>query len=58
MTKHGDLDIALLPDRTRGYEGLRRAAAPDQVTDSVTTMVAALADVIRSKEVVTTTMNP
>jgi len=50
VTKHGYLDIALLPDGTRGYEDLRRAATREQLTDTVTICVAALADVIRSKE--------
>ena len=50
VTKHGYLDIALLPDGTRGYDDLRRSATYEQITDSVTILVAALADVIRSKE--------
>ena len=49
-TKHGYLDIALLPDGTRGYDDLRRSATREQLTDTVTIFVAALADVIRSKE--------
>ena len=50
VTKHGYLDIALLPDGTRGYDDLRRSATREQITDNVTILVAALADVIRSKE--------
>lgn len=50
MTKHGYLDVALLPDGTRGYDDLRRAATREQLTDTLTVSVAALADVIRSKE--------
>ena len=50
VTKHGYLDIALLPDGTRGYDDLRRSATRERITDSVTIVVAALADVIRSKE--------
>ncbi len=50
VTKHGYLDVALLPDGTRGYEDLRRSATREQLTDTVTVSVAALADVIRSKE--------
>ncbi|MHB8379501.1 MAG: hypothetical protein ACYDB2_06235 [Acidimicrobiales bacterium] len=50
VTKHGYLDIALLPDGTRGYDDLRRSATREQLTDTVTIFVAALADVIRSKE--------
>ena len=50
VTKHGYLDIALLPDGTRGYDDLRRSATQEKITDTVTIFVAALADVIRSKE--------
>jgi hypothetical protein len=50
VTKHGYLDIALLPDGTRGYDDLRRSATKEQLTDTVAISVAALADVIRSKE--------
>ncbi len=50
VTKHGYLDIALLPDGTRGYDDLRRSATREQITETVTILVAALADVIRSKE--------
>ena len=50
VTKHGYLDIALLPDGTRGYDDLRRSATREHLTDTVTILVAALADVIRSKE--------
>jgi hypothetical protein len=50
VTKHGYLDIALVPDGTRGYDDLRRSATPEQITDTVTIFVAALSDVIRSKE--------
>jgi hypothetical protein len=50
VTKHGYLDVALLPDGTRGYDDLRRGATREQLTDSLNISVAALADVIRSKE--------
>jgi hypothetical protein len=50
VTKYGYLDVALLPDGTRGYEDLRRSATREQLTDTLTIPVAALADVIRSKE--------
>jgi hypothetical protein len=50
VTKHGNLDVALLPDGTRGYEDLRRSATREQITDSLEVCVAALSDVIRSKE--------
>ena len=49
-TKYGHLDIALLPDGTRGYEDLRRGATRERLTDALEVSVAALADVIRSKE--------
>ncbi len=50
MTDHGYLDIALLPDGTRGYDDLRRSATREQLTDDLQVDVASLADVIRSKE--------
>lgn len=50
VTKHGYLDVAPLPDGTRGYDDLRRAATREQLTDTLSISVAALADVIRSKE--------
>ena len=50
VTKHGHIDIALLPDGTKGYEDLRRSATRERITEKVTINVAALADVIRSKE--------
>ena len=50
VTRHGYLDIALLPDGTRGYDDLRRSATREQITESLTIFVASLADVIRSKE--------
>jgi hypothetical protein len=50
VTKHGYLDVVLLPDGTRGYDDLRRASTRERLTDTITISVAALADVIRSKE--------
>jgi hypothetical protein len=50
VTKYGYLDVALLPDGTRGYDDLQRDATWERLTDAVTIRVAALADVIRSKE--------
>lgn len=50
VTKHGNLDVALLPDGTRGYDDLRRAATLERLTESLEVSVASLADVIRSKE--------
>lgn len=50
VTKYGYLDVALLPDGTRGYEDLRRSATREQITEVVSISVASLSDVIRSKE--------
>jgi hypothetical protein len=50
VTKHGNLDVALLPDGTRGYDDLRRGATREQLSDTLEVSVASLADVIRSKE--------
>jgi len=50
VTKFGFLDVALLPDGTRGYEDLRRGATRERLTDTLEVSVASLADVIRSKE--------
>lgn len=48
-TPHGDLDLTFTPSGTQGYPDLIRAARPHLV-NGVTVHVAALADVIRSKE--------
>jgi hypothetical protein len=50
VTKLGFLDIALLPDGTRGYDDLKRSATVERITDTLAISVASLADVIRSKE--------
>ena len=50
VTKHGNLDVALLPDGTSGYDDLRRGATRERISDSLEVSVAALSDVIRSKE--------
>jgi hypothetical protein len=50
VTKHGYLDVALLPDGTRGYDDLQRGATKERLTATLTVSVASLADVIRSKE--------
>jgi hypothetical protein len=50
VTSHGYLDIALVPDGTRGYDDLRRGASRERISDTLEVNVAALADVIRSKE--------
>jgi len=49
--EHGDLDIALRPDGTAGYEDLVRNAATREVAGtSVAVLIAARADIIRSKQ--------
>lgn len=50
VTDHGFLEVALLPDGTRGYEDLRRGATRERITETLQVEVASLADVIRSKE--------
>jgi len=50
VTKHGNFDVALLPDGTQGYDDLRRGATRERITDRLEVPVASLADVIRSKE--------
>jgi hypothetical protein len=50
VTKFGFLDVALLPDGTRGYDDLKRGATKERITDTLAISVASLADVIRSKE--------
>jgi hypothetical protein len=49
VTNAGDLDLAMMPSGTRGYEDLRRDAVAIAIV-GIPTRVAALADVIRSKE--------
>src|SRR5262245_34150728 len=49
LTNHGELDLALDPDGTNGYRDLVRKATPLQI-GALTVQVAALEDVIRSKE--------
>jgi hypothetical protein len=48
-TRYGDLDLTLVPAGTQGYTDLRRRAVEITVHDTPV-VVAALADVIRSKE--------
>jgi hypothetical protein len=50
VTTHGYLDVALLPDGTRGYEDLRRSATRERVSPTLEVSVASLDDIIRSKE--------
>ena len=49
VTNAGDLDLAMMPSGTQGYDDLRRDAIAIKIL-GVPTRVAALADVIRSKE--------
>jgi hypothetical protein len=49
LTEHGELDVALDPDGTHGYEDLIRSAVSTEAY-GLTIKVAALEDVIRSKE--------
>jgi hypothetical protein len=49
VTDHGRLDVTFVPTGTRGFEDLARDAVPITVL-GVPTVVASLADVIRSKE--------
>ena len=48
-TRSGDLDIMFSPAGTQGYDDLRRGARRERIA-GVSVPVAALADVIRSKE--------
>jgi hypothetical protein len=48
-TRAGDVDLMFLPDGTRGYDDLRSGARRERIA-GVKVAVAALADVIRSKE--------
>lgn len=49
VTDAGDLDLAMRPSGTQGYDDLRRDAIAIEIL-GVPTRVAALADIIRSKE--------
>jgi len=48
-TRAGDVDLMFLPAGTQGYDDLRRGARRERIA-GVVVSVAALADVIRSKE--------
>lgn len=50
VTKYGNLDVAFLPDGTRGFDDLKRGATRERLTEELEVEVASLADVIRSKE--------
>jgi hypothetical protein len=49
VTRAGDLDVVFAPAGTQGYEDLRRGARRERIA-GISVPVAALADVIRSKE--------
>ena len=49
-TDAGDLDVTFAPSGTRGFADLERAAVAVEAGDGLTVLVAALEDVIRSKE--------
>ena len=49
VTRAGDLDVVFAPEGTQGYEDLRRGARRERIA-GISVQVAALADVIRSKE--------
>jgi hypothetical protein len=49
-TRAGDLDLCFEPPGTGGYDDLRRGALELDLGSGTTVLVAALADVIRSKE--------
>lgn len=49
QTEHGDLDISFVPSGTEGWDDLRGSAVTISLRDRAT-LVASLADVIRSKE--------
>lgn len=49
-TRFGDIDLAFEPSGTGGYEDLSRRAVRIELQDGVSTHIAALEDIIRSKE--------
>ena len=49
VTRFGDLDLSFVPAGTNGFDDLRRGAVGMQIKEQ-TVLVAALVDVIRSKE--------
>lgn len=49
-TRFGDLDLSFEPSGTGGYEDLSRRAVRVELHDGVSTHIAALEDIIRSKE--------
>jgi hypothetical protein len=49
-TPHGDLDIVVRPAGTSGFDDLSRGARREKIAPRLSVSVAALSDVIRSKE--------
>ena len=49
-TRAGDLDLVFMPAGTQGYDDLRRSAVELDLGSGAPALVAALPDVIRSKE--------
>ncbi len=49
VTRHGDLDLTLVPTGTSGFDDLKRDAIEIRIRE-IHVVVASLADVIRSKE--------
>jgi hypothetical protein len=49
-TRFGDLDLSFLPAGTRGYQELEPRSVRYQLEDGIVVSVAALEDIIRSKE--------
>ena len=49
-TRYGDLDLSFAPAGTAGFEDLRARAVRLELRDGIVTYVAALEDIIRSKE--------
>ena len=49
VTRHGDLDLTLVPTGTSGFDDLKRDATEIKIRE-IHVVVASLADVIRSKE--------
>lgn len=49
-TRFGDIDLSFEPSGTQGYEDLSRRSVRIELQDGISTNIAALEDIIRSKE--------
>lgn len=49
-TRFGDLDLSFEPSGTSGYDELSKRATRIELRDGISTNIAALEDIIRSKE--------